>query len=165
MPLRGQPPAAPATPRSTASQRYVVFRLAGVDYGVPAHQVRHSLPATEATGPAVVFARQVYPLVDLRALFRVPTEAPADRLVLLVEVDGRRAGLVVDRLAGLLGVDEGAIAPLPAVFGGQERQWFTGLAAVGQRLLLVLRPAGVLDGRDRRMTPPPSPSPTTATSA
>jgi len=155
MPLRGQPAAAPTGLRPAPSRRYVVFTLGGVDYGLPAHQVRHSLPITEAVGPAVVFLRQVYPLVDLRGLFRLPASTAPDRLVLLVEVEGRRAGLVVDRLADLVALDEGGIVALPAVFGGVERRWFAGLAVLGPRMVVIVRGEGVLTGRDGRPAPRP----------
>ncbi len=147
MPPSEQAPVAAVAEGSVSARRYTVFAVGEVHYALPAHQVRHSLPAGEVGGPAVVFLRQVYALVDLRALFRLPASTLADRLVLLVEVDGRRAGLVVDQHTDLVDLDEGAIVPLPAVFGGVERRWFAGLAALGQRVLVIVRADGVLDGR------------------
>jgi purine-binding chemotaxis protein CheW len=144
VPLRGRP--APAAPdgRPGPARRHVVFALGGIEHAVPAQQVRHSLPADGEVGRELDFLGQTYPVVDLRSLFRLPGPPASTRLILLVEGDGVRAALVVDRLVDLVLLEAAAIVPLPPVFAGVERRWFTGLARLGPRILLVLRVEGIL---------------------
>jgi chemotaxis signal transduction protein len=150
----GEPVTAPPVdPRLPAARRHVGFMLDGVQFAIPAERVRHSIPAREASGVAVVFLRHVYPLVDLRSLFRVAGDTPTDRLVLLLEAEERRAGVIVDHLTDLLLLDETTTVELPPVFRGVERRWFSGLARVGERIVVVVRPDGLLASRDVRLPP------------
>jgi chemotaxis signal transduction protein len=82
--------------------------------------------------------------VDLRTLFRLPPSADPGRLVLLVQTAGGRAGLIVDDLVQLVGLAESEIGPLPRPFRGVERSWFTGLARLGSRVVVVLSPEAVV---------------------
>ncbi len=144
MPLRDRPTLVPAVARPVAGRRHVVVALAGVQYALDASHVRRSLPAPPTPAPEVAFLGQPYPLVDLRALFRLPESAAPGRLVLLVQGASGRAGLVVDELVELALVDETAVAPLPAPFRGVERRWFAGLVRLGHRVVVVLRLESIL---------------------
>jgi chemotaxis signal transduction protein len=158
---RTDPVAAAPVEQPPAARRYVGFMLDSVQFAMPADHVRHSMPAGDATGAAVVFLRHVYPLVDLHALFRMAPASQTDRLVLLLEADGRRAGVIVDHLTDLLLLDETTVVELPPVFRGVERRWFSGLVRVGERIVVVVRPDGLLVSRD---APQPG-QPATATAA
>jgi chemotaxis protein histidine kinase CheA len=137
---RPEPAAAPPG----RSRRHVIFALAGVAYAVDAALVRRSLPVPEPLAPEVAFLGQSFPLVDLRTLFRLPPSADPGRLVLLVQTAGGRAGLIVDDLVQLVGLAESEIGPLPRPFRGVERSWFTGLARLGSRVVVVLSPEAVV---------------------
>jgi chemotaxis protein histidine kinase CheA len=125
----------------------VIFALAGVAYAVDAVLVRRSLPVPEPLVPEVGFLGHAYPLVDLRTLFRLPPSADPGRLVLLVETAGGRAGLIVDDLVQIMGLEESAIGPLPMTFRGVERRWFSGLARLGSRVLVVVSPDALVSAR------------------
>lgn len=144
MSLRSHTATPPAGPRPAAGRRHVVFTLADVEYGIDARQVRRSVPVPSIPGPEVVFLGQAYPVVDLRGLFGHPPTATPGRLILLVEGESGRAGLVVDALVDLLLIEDPALAPLPELFGGVERQWLEGLARLGSRVVVVLRLDAIL---------------------
>ncbi len=139
-------PAPSATPATTPpARRYVVFSLAGVEYAIVAAHVKHSLPATAGLGTEVRCQDRAYPLLDLRALFRLAPSAEPTRFVLVVEGTERSAGLVVDALVRLAPLEEAAIQPLSPVFRGREREWFAGLARLGSRIVPVIRVDGILN--------------------
>ncbi len=142
-PLRDHSAPTPPPGRPPAGRRHVVFRMGGVECAVDARHVRRSIPAPLTLGPEVVVQGQAYPVVDLRALFRPPTPEPG-RLILLVASAGGRAGLLVDALTDLLLIEDGAIAPLPELFGGIERQWLEGQARLGSRVVVLLRLDAIL---------------------
>jgi len=134
-----------ATPRARVD-RFVVFTLAGVHYGLDAQVVRHSLPAQDAEGGIVRFVGADYALVALRRLFRLPVATEQTRLLLVGDPAGRRGALVVDNLADLAVVEETAVLPLPAVFRGRERTWFRGVTRIDGRTVIVVSLQGLLDG-------------------
>jgi chemotaxis protein histidine kinase CheA len=144
MPPRNRPARVPAGAMAAAGRRHVVFGLAGVPYLLDASQVRRSLPAPASGAAEVLFLGQSYPLVDLRALFRLPESTACGRMVLLVQGTSGRAGLVVDELLELAIIDETVVVPLPAPFQGVERRWFAGLVGLGGRVLVLLRLEAIL---------------------
>ena len=144
MPPRRRPAPVPAGSRPTAGRRHVVFALAGVPYLLDASQVRRSLPAPASAAAEVLFLGEAYPLVDLRALFRLPESTAPARLVLLVQATSGRAGLVVDELLELAVIDETVVVPLPAPFQGVERLWFAGLVRLRGRVVVLLRLEAIL---------------------
>jgi hypothetical protein len=154
------PPREPTAPAISsgpgAARRYAVVELGGVEYGVPAQQVRHSLPDRGEVGREIRFLDQVYPVVNLRRLFRLPGSDPSSRLIVLVETDRLRMALAVDRLVDVVVVDDGDVVPLPPVFGGEERRWFSGLARVGPRILALLRLEGLVTARVATVTAEPA---------
>lgn len=123
--------------------RFVLFSVGDVEYAVEATAVRRFLPAGDAAGGAAVFGGNTYPLVDLRARFRMPA-AGAARPMLLVE--GRRggAGVLVDAVLNVVQVQTDAIVELPETFAGAERRWFRGLARLGDRVLVIVDVEGLL---------------------
>lgn len=139
MPLKDRLASEPVGARPPAGRRHVVFALAGVPYLLDASQVRRSRPAPASAAAEVLFLGQAYPLVDLRALFRLPESTAPARVVLLVQGTSGRAGLVVDELLELAVIDETVVVPLPAPFQGVERRWFAGLVRLGGRVLVLLR--------------------------
>jgi CheW-like domain len=151
-------PAAPVTSSGSPSsaRRYAVVELGGVEYAVPAQQVRHSLPDQGEVGREIRFLEQVYPVVTLRRLFRLPGPEPSSRLIVLVETDRLRMALAVDRLVDVVLLDDAVVVPLPPVFAGEERRWFAGLARVGPRILALLRLEGLVTARAASVTAEPA---------
>jgi CheW-like domain len=134
----------PSTVPPGRGRRHVIFALAGVAYAMDAILVRRSLPVPECFASEVSFLGQPYPLVDLRAFFRLPPSRDPGRLVLLVQTAGGRAGLIVDELIQIVALDESAIGPLPAPFRGAERTWFSGLLRLGSRVVVVVAADGIV---------------------
>jgi len=77
-------------------------------------------------------------VVDANLHFRILPSKPS-RLLLLRET---RAGFLVDSIDRMAEI--AAIRPLPRAFRGEERQWFRGLAVIGQDVVPVVNPAAFL---------------------
>jgi purine-binding chemotaxis protein CheW len=129
---------------AAAGRRYIVFRLGTVEYAVDAEQVRRSMPAPPVLRADIGYLGQMYPVLDLRALFGQVPAGGAVRLVLLAETPAGRAALAVDALIDLRSIAEAAIAPLPELFQGAERRWLAGLARLDGRVVAVLRLEAIL---------------------
>lgn len=134
--------------RPVVAHRYVVFSSGGADYAIEARYVRHSLAAPVGPDEEVFFLGRSYPILDLRALLGLPPLVGRGRLILVVEGEGRNAGLLIDAIAGLVRLDEAAIVLLPKVFAGVERRWFRGVTRIGSRVVAVISIDGILDFQD-----------------
>jgi len=104
----------------------------------------------------VVFSRgQVVPAVNLRRRFGFDA-APFDlRTRLVVVNNGRTVGLIVDSAREFVPIPAGAIRPPPEALVGLSGKYLQGIAALGERLVLILNVDEVLNVTE---TIPPAPS-------
>lgn len=131
-----------------AGERFVVFRLAGAEYGLPVSTVREVLRRPDSITPlpnapdfvagVLTLRGEVLPLIDQRRLLNLPAAEAGAGLsqsgfsksgpaglergrVVVVGRDGLLVGLLVDGLSGLLTVPAERIGPAPAVSAAQRR--------------------------------------------
>ncbi|WP_247894510.1 chemotaxis protein CheW [Azospirillum sp. B510] len=151
-----------------AGERFVVFRLAGTEYGLPVAAVREVLRRPDGVTPLpnapdfvaglLTLRGEVLPLIDQRRLLGLcaagaPAESaagPERGRVVVVGWDGLLVGLLVDGLSGLLTVPPERIGPAPAVSAAQRRL-IRRVATLepgtgdGSRLILLMEADGLLD--------------------
>ena len=87
--------------------------------------------------------------------------------ILIVEVDDRSAGLLVDSLGVLRDVDESAIDPVPSTVPAEIAAMLRGIVSLPERPIGVLEPARLLDAPElapfaRRANEGPAPVETEA---
>jgi purine-binding chemotaxis protein CheW len=137
------------------SEPYILFELAGATYGLPSRLVQQvemiesitPLPNAPPVVDGVVFVRgQTLPVLNLRARFGFPRIAPDLRARLLVVTwAGRRIGLVVDTAREFLLLPAEAIQPAPAAVSDLSGDYLAGVAALDNRLILLLNLDVVLE--------------------
>jgi purine-binding chemotaxis protein CheW len=130
------------------SDHYILFVVAGTTYALPSQDVAHvemveqvtRVPNAPAFVDGVVFSRgQVVPAVNLRARFgfeRVPHDMRTRLLV--VQAGGRSIGLLTDECREFLSIPEGSIHPPGDALTGISAEYITGIATIGDRLIVVL---------------------------
>ncbi|WP_372400104.1 chemotaxis protein CheW [Azospirillum sp. HJ39] len=148
-------------------ERFVVFRLAGAEYGLPVAVVREVLRRPDHVTPlpnapdfvtgVLTLRGEVLPLIDQRRLLHLPAldagagVAERGRVVAVGRqgADAARVGLLVDGLSGLLTVAAERIGPAPAVSAAQRRliRRVATLDTAGgaARLILLMDADGLLD--------------------
>ena len=156
------------------TQAFVVFRLAGAEYGLPVAAVQEVLRRPDAATPlpnapdfvrgVVTLRGGVLPLIDQRRLLRLPEAAEgAQARVVVIGTGAARAGLLVDGMAGIVHVPEDRIGAAPVVSQAQHRL-IRRVAALddaqsqdgphngphsgpqdGRRMILLMDPAELLD--------------------
>src|SRR5215211_5884319 len=110
------------------AETYILCELAGATYGVPSAVVQHiemieritPIPNAAAAVEGVVFSRgQVIPALNLRVRFGFERAAfdLRTRLV-VVEIDERVVGLIVDAAREFVPIDASAIEPPPDAMVG-----------------------------------------------
>jgi purine-binding chemotaxis protein CheW len=127
---------------------HVTFRVGTADYAIPAAQVLHlesfatatHVPGAPPYVAGLVQVRgRVVPVVDLRARFGLPPiEHALDRRVIVVQVGTRVAGLLVDSAREVMSLDAGSFQKPPDLIEQQASGFVTAIAAVTQRLFLIV---------------------------
>jgi purine-binding chemotaxis protein CheW len=146
------------TGRNGHTDQYVIFTVAGTFYALPSAQIAHvemiehitRVPNAPAFVDGVMFSRgNVVPAVNLRARFgfdRVPYDARTRLLV--VQVDGRTVGLVVDAAREFVTFPEGLIRPPSEALVGMSGRYLRGIVTTDDRMVLILDLREVLDPED-----------------
>jgi purine-binding chemotaxis protein CheW len=142
-------------------KQLVVFDLLNEHYGVDVAAVESivklqpitAIPQVPDYVEGVTSLRgAVLPVVDLRRRFGFPAaEASRDTRIVVVEMKGQTLGMVVDAVSEVLRVAQEDIEPPPSIVTmagngpGSRAAFVTGIAKVGERLIMLLDLAQVLN--------------------
>lgn len=133
-----------------AEQQIVVFSLGDEEFAVEISMVREivrmqpirRIPGSPAFIEGIVNLRGgIVPIVDLRKRFNVAdTEMDKDqRKIVIVNLEERQIGILVDGVTEILRVDEEAIDPAPELVADAiEKKYIVGVAKVDRRLIVIL---------------------------
>ena len=133
---------------------FVLFELAGTTYGVRSAEVQqlemieHITPVPNAaeTVEGVVFSRgQVIPAISLRARFgfeKIPYDIRSRLIV--VSVDNRSIGLIVDSAREFKNIPPESISPPPEGLAALSGHYLEAIATVGESTILLLDLAEVV---------------------
>jgi purine-binding chemotaxis protein CheW len=137
------------------NDNYIVFSVADTAYALPSQQVAHlemvehvtPVPNATAIVDGVVFSRgEVVPALNLRARFGFPRIAYDLRTrLLVVRHDERTAGLVVDAAREFIVIPAAAIHPPNEGLRGMSGRYLSGIATIGERMILILDLSEVLN--------------------
>jgi purine-binding chemotaxis protein CheW len=146
---------------STAGERQVVVlqlgdEVYGVDiaaiYTVLMPQEITAVPQTPPYIKGVMNLRgQILPVLDLRVRFDLPATEGAKTRIVIVNVDGTSAGMVVDAVSEVLRLPESRIEPPSALLSSVAAECITGIGRTvaqdgeGERLVLLLDVEKVLN--------------------
>lgn len=140
-------------------QQLVVFELQGELYGVDIHQVREIIrvpaithvPRTPDFVEGVVNLRgTVIPILDLRKRFGFNEGGDdADRRIVVVEMEDKTLGVIVDAVREVLLVDEETIEPPSPYIVTMDSQYIVGVARLEEHLVILLDLNQVLSAGER----------------
>ena len=140
---------------ATTADSYILFSVAGTTYALHSDDVRHMemieqitpVPNAGAHLDGVVFSRgQIVPVLNLRARFGFQKIAYDVRTrLVIVQAGDRWVGLVVDSAREFLRIPKDAIQPPGSAIASLSANYLEGVASLGDRLILVLNIASVLD--------------------
>jgi len=132
-----------------AGGEYLTLRLGGEEYGIDilrVQEIRSYEPPTRIANvppylKGVVNLRGVIvPIVDLRVRLGCDSaEYNSFTVVIVLNVKGRVVGAVVDSVSDVMELQAEAIRPAPAmVTSGRDNACLTGIASVGERMLILM---------------------------
>ncbi len=133
----------------------VIFRLSSEDYGVDIAAVDGIFKMQDVTriphapsfieGVTSIHGR-VLPVIDLRKRFGLPPAASTkDTRIVHVTVAGTKVGMLVDEVTEVLRIEEQQISPPPPITLTVDSAFITGIAQVGERLIILLDLGKVLN--------------------
>ncbi|GMO55413.1 MAG: chemotaxis protein CheW [Termitinemataceae bacterium] len=129
--------------------KMITFSLGGKDFSVDIMNVKEIAKADKYTfvPNAASFVRGVYnlrgdiiPIIDLRVFFHQPVEKSADNLdnLLILHIEDRVYGTIVDRIDKVVGVNTEQIQPPHPIFGGINIKFISGVVEKDKRLYIIL---------------------------
>ena len=134
---------------------FILLELSGTTYGVRSQFVQQiemiddvaSVPNAHPAVEGVALVRgQVIPALNLRTRFGFERIERDLRSRLVVINTGKRVvGLVVDTAREFLKIPPESIQPPPEALTGLSGHYIEGVAAIGERLILILNLDAVLD--------------------
>ena len=87
----------------------------------------------------------ILPIVDLSARFRLGPTTPTSRhVVIVVDVQGKLAGLLVDAVCDILAVADGQVQSTPDMLGEETHEFVEGLLTVDELMVGLVRLAAVM---------------------
>jgi purine-binding chemotaxis protein CheW len=93
----------------------------------------------------------VLPVVDLRKRFDLPsTETTRDTRIVVVNLEeNKKVGMIVDAVSEVITIPEDAIEPTPPIVTSIDSAFITGIAKIGERLVILLDLAKVLSTQEK----------------
>ena len=137
----------------------VVFMLAKEHYGVRIAAVESiiklqpitAVPCSPAFVEGVTNLRgRVLPVIDLRKRFGLPAEeSTKDTRIVVVEMNSTLVGMIVDAVSEVLRVPAESVEPPSPIMTTVDSAFITGIAKVGERLIILLDLEKVLSPEEK----------------
>ena len=136
-------------PSDQTWSQYVTFAVDDRHYGIEITKVREikgwseptELPNCPHAMRGVLNLRGiVVPIFDLRAQFgQGETEARDEHVVIIVALEDRLIGVLVDAVSDILTLEPGEVLPVPSMEGGTNQRFLSGLVSREDRMVALLK--------------------------
>lgn len=127
----------------------VSFRLANEEYGVDIMRAQEIIMVSKITRMPEVpdyicglinLRGHVIPIVDLRKRFGLPAkDADEQTRIIVVNVDSKTVGIVVDAVTEVLRITADQIEPPPTGSAGIDHEYIRGIIKRNDKLIIMLR--------------------------
>jgi purine-binding chemotaxis protein CheW len=143
---------------ATELKQLIGFTVGAEEYGLELLRVKEVirmrqitwLPKAPSCVKGIINLRgDIIPIIDLRERFGMqPQEQTAMTRVVVVEVEGRPVGMVVDSASQVVRVPADQFDPPPDVLGEASRDFITAVAKLGDKLIIMIDAARILSGEE-----------------
>ena len=145
---------------ATEVKQLISFTVGDEEYGLELLRVKEVIRMKQVTwlpkAPACVkgiinLRGVVIPIVDLRERFGLPQhDSTAMTRVIVVEVEGRPVGMVVDSASQVLRVPVEQFDDPPPVMGAASREFVTSVGKIADRLVIMIDVDRILNTEEMR---------------
>ena len=145
----------------TGDFQIVTFFLGQEEFGVDillVQEIIRPAPVTEVPNTprfveGVINLRgKVVPVIDLRKRLNIPTiEADKATRIIIIELEKRITGFVVDSVSKVITVPAGSVQGAPdMIMSGVESEYITGVSRIDDRLIILLDFSKILTAGEQR---------------
>ena len=141
---------------------YLTFRLGNEEYGIDilkVQEIRSYEAPTRIANAASCFKGVVnlrgviVPIVDLRLKFGCDSaEYNSFTVVIVLNINGRVVGAVVDSVSDVLELPGEAVRPTPDMDARVDTHYITGIASLQERMLILLDIEALMGSSDMGLT-------------
>ncbi|HAE92670.1 chemotaxis protein CheW [Tissierella praeacuta] len=131
-----------------AENQYVVFKLGKGEFGIDIMNVKEissyeeaiSLPNTPSFIEGVINYRgNVIPIINLKKRLSLGEfEVTKDTRIIVINLDEKEIGFIVDEASQTLRVNNEQIDPAPSFISGVDKKYITGVGKLDEKRLLIL---------------------------
>ncbi|MBA7664464.1 hypothetical protein ES703_72525 [subsurface metagenome] len=142
-----------------ALTQLISFMIGKEEYGLEILTVKEVIRIREITKipKAPVFVKgiinlrgDVIPIIDLREKFGLETEEYTIMTrVIIVEVDGKAIGMVVDSVSQVIRIAQSEVEPPPPLIGGLSTEYLRGVGKIGEKLIILLNIIKILTTEEK----------------
>ena len=142
----------------TQKDKYLIFHLAGEDYGIDIAHVTEIIGIQKITEvpdmpefiKGVINLRgKVIPVMDVRGRFGFkPVEYNERTCIIVVDMQDMAVGLVVDQVQEVLDIPEENIEPPPSTGKNDRSEYVSGMGKLGEDVKILLDCRCLLGDRD-----------------
>ncbi|HUJ77351.1 MAG TPA: chemotaxis protein CheW [bacterium] len=139
-------------------RQFISFSVGDEEYGLELLRVKEVIRVREITwlpkAPSFVkgiinLRGDVIPIIDLRDKFGLESrEQTAQTRVIVVEVEGRLMGMVVDSASQVVRIPADQIEPPPPVMGGLSQDFINGVGKLDDKLIILLNVDAILNSEE-----------------
>ena len=140
-------------------RQFISFSVGDEDYGLELLRVKEVIRVRQITwlpkAPSFVkgiinLRGDVIPLIDLRERFGLEyVDQTTQTRVVVVEVEGRLMGMIVDSASQVVRIPADQIDPPPPVLGGLAREFITGVGKFEDKLVILLDVDAILTAGEK----------------
>jgi purine-binding chemotaxis protein CheW len=137
----------------------ISFRVGDEEYGLEILSVKEVIRIREITRlpKAPDFVRgvinlrgDIIPIIDLRAKFSLSVRQYTSMTrVIVVEVDDKLMGMVVDSVSQVIRIGDDQVVPPPTLVGGVSAEYIRGVGKIGERLVVLLNIGKLLTSEEK----------------
>jgi purine-binding chemotaxis protein CheW len=137
-----------------SAKQLVVFNVGEQSYGVDIQHVREIrawapvtvIPQAPAFVRGVINLRGlIVPIVDLRATLGLGATVPTNgHVVIIVMVEKRVVGVLVDSVLDIVGINDSDLKPIPTSSASANEGCLENLLTLGERTIIIVSPERLL---------------------
>jgi purine-binding chemotaxis protein CheW len=139
---------------SNAHDEFLSFNLGAEQYAIDilrVREIREHAPVTRIanSAPAMLgifdLRGAIVPVFDMRLMLGMAPAAPGGKpVVIILDIDGRPGGIVVDAVCQVAALERGAVKPLPPGTTQVNDACIRGAVSLGDEMLIVLDIAQIM---------------------
>jgi purine-binding chemotaxis protein CheW len=113
-----------------------ILRVREIRAHMPVTRIAHSAPSMKG-----IFDLRgtIVPVFDMRVLLGLPpADGVANPVVIILDIDGRPAGIVVDVVCQVVALERGSVKPVPSTRPDLDTEFIRGATSIDDAMIVVL---------------------------